>query len=86
VANIREHRSADTQNDRGFRYGHCSNLIADETREVKANAVGLWTKGTRLTIRMNDAVPSAVARITRRAPKRIAKANPITEILNGDRS
>jgi hypothetical protein len=28
-----EHRSTGAQNDRGFRYGHGSNLIADEMRE-----------------------------------------------------
>ena len=27
---------------------------------MKTNAVGLWTKGTRLTIRMNEAVRAAV--------------------------
>lgn len=48
---------------------------------MKANTVGLWTKGTGLTIRMIEAVRAAVAAVA--VEDKRAMAEVVSEVLTG---
>jgi hypothetical protein len=48
---------------------------------MKTNAVGLWTKGARLTIRMNEAVRTAVASAAVEDKRTMAEV--VSEVLAG---
>jgi hypothetical protein len=46
---------------------------------MKTNAIGLWTKDTRLTIRMNEAVRAAIA--TAAVEDKRTMADVVSEVL-----